>query len=98
MNTPWSLRSYPRSPGRLKPLPPATGPSPYLAGAFRSRQKAGCRPWSAKELNDLVRGLQIGVSVAVIADFMARHEDEVRQKAVELGLLPKRKMVEEAFN
>jgi hypothetical protein len=42
-------------------------------------------------LNDLVRGLQIGVSVAVIADFMARHEGEVRQKAVELGLLPKRK-------
>ena len=45
-----------------------------------------------------MRGLQIGVSVAVIADFMARHEDEVRQKAVELGLLPKRKMVEQAFN
>jgi hypothetical protein len=56
------------------------------------------RPWSAKELNDLARGLQIGVSVAVIADFIERHEDEVRQKAVELGLLPKRKMVEEAFN
>ena len=56
------------------------------------------RPWSAKELNDLAGGLQIGVSVAVIADFMARPEDEVRQKAVELGLLPKRKMVEEAFN
>jgi hypothetical protein len=31
------------------------------------------RPWSAKELNDLVRGLQ------------KRHEDEVRQKAVELA-------------
>jgi hypothetical protein len=29
---------------------------------------------------------------------MARHEEEVRQKAVELGLLPKQKMVEEAFN
>ena len=56
------------------------------------------RPWPAKELNDLVRGLRLGVSVAVIADFMARPEDEVRQKAVELGLLPKRKMVEEAFN
>jgi hypothetical protein len=54
--------------------------------------------WSAEELNDLVRGLQIGVSVAVIADFMERREDEVRQKAVELELLPKRKMVEEAFN
>jgi hypothetical protein len=36
------------------------------------------RPWSAKELNDLVRGLQIGVSVAVIADFMARHAEEGR--------------------
>jgi hypothetical protein len=34
--------------------------------------------WSAEELNDLVRGLQIGVSVAVIADFMARHAEEGR--------------------
>ena len=56
------------------------------------------RPWSIEELNDLARGLQIGVSVAVIADFIKRDADEVRKKAVELGLLPKRKMVEEAFN
>jgi hypothetical protein len=42
--------------------------------------------------------LQIGVSVQIIAEFMERDEDEVRQKAVDLGLLPKRKMIEEAFN
>jgi hypothetical protein len=56
------------------------------------------RPWSAMELDDLEHGLRIGVSIQVIADFIQRDADEVRQKAVELGLLPKRKMVEEAFN
>jgi hypothetical protein len=56
------------------------------------------RPWSAKELNGIQRGLRLGVSVEVIADFMKRDADEVRRKAVELGLLPKREMVEEAFN
>jgi len=39
------------------------------------------------ELDDLEHGLRIAVSVEVIADFIARDVDEVRQKALELGIL-----------
>ena len=57
------------------------------------------KPWSAMELDDLERGLRIGVSIEVIADFIMRDVDEVRQKALELGILPKRKqLAKEAFD
>jgi len=49
------------------------------------------RPWSEIELSDVRRGLKIGVSIEIIADFINRDVDEVRQKAHELGLLPKNK-------
>jgi hypothetical protein len=56
-------------------------------------------PWSAIELDDLEHGLRIGVSIQVIADFIMRDAEEVRQKATELGIFPKRKLLgEEAFN
>jgi hypothetical protein len=48
----------------------------------------GGRPWSEMELDDLERGLRIGVSLEVIADFIARDVKEVQQKADELGILP----------
>jgi hypothetical protein len=45
-------------------------------------------PWSAMELVDLEHGLRLGVSLEVIADFIKRDVDEVREKADELGILP----------
>jgi hypothetical protein len=51
------------------------------------------RSWSAMELDDLERGLRLGVSIQVIADFIMRDVDEVRRKALELGILPKRKQL-----
>jgi hypothetical protein len=67
---------------------------------MRARYKSKDRkPWSATELDDLEHGLRIGVSIEVIADFIKRDLDEVRQKGVELGMLPKRtQLAEEAFN
>jgi hypothetical protein len=47
--------------------------------------------------DDLKHGLRIGVSIEVIADFIKRDVDEVRQKAAELSLLPRRKQLSEAF-
>ena len=49
------------------------------------------RQWSEIELSDVHRGLRIGVSIEIIADFIHRDVEEVRQKAHELGLLPKNK-------
>jgi hypothetical protein len=46
------------------------------------------KPWSATELGDLERGLRLGVSIEIIADFITRDADEVWQKADELGILP----------
>jgi hypothetical protein len=45
-------------------------------------------PWSDTELEDLEHGLRLGVSLEVIADFIARDVDEARQKADGLGILP----------
>ena len=57
------------------------------------------KPWSATELDDLEHGLRIGVSIEVIADFLKRDLGEVREKGVELGMLPKRKeLAEEALD
>ena len=47
--------------------------------------------WSAMELDDLERGLRIGVSIEVLADFLMKDADEIRRKALELGILAKRK-------
>jgi hypothetical protein len=53
----------------------------------------GGRPWSETELDDLERGLRLGVSLEVIAEFISRDVEEVQQKAEELGILPVRKRV-----
>jgi hypothetical protein len=37
------------------------------------------------ELEDVRHGLHIGVSVEVVADFIQRDSDEVRQQAAELA-------------
>jgi hypothetical protein len=56
-------------------------------------------PWSATDLDDLEHGLRIGVSIEVIADFIKREPDDVRQKGLELGMLPKRtQLAEETFD
>ena len=44
-------------------------------------------PWSEMELEDLERGLRLGVSLEVIADFIKRDVNEVHQKADDLGIL-----------
>ena len=48
------------------------------------------RPWSVTELHNLTRGLRLGVSIEVIADFIERDVDDVRQAAAEHGLLLRR--------
>jgi hypothetical protein len=48
------------------------------------------RPWSVTELHDLTHGLRLGVSIEVIADFIERDIDDVRQAAAEHGLLLRR--------
>jgi hypothetical protein len=53
------------------------------------------RPWSVTELRDLTHGLRIGVSIEVIADFIERGVDEVRQAAAEHGLLVRRNRLPE---
>jgi hypothetical protein len=61
--------------------------------------EASSKPWSAVELDDLQRGLRIGVSIEVIADVIERDADEVRRTAAELGLLLRRsQLAEEAYN
>jgi hypothetical protein len=61
--------------------------------------EASSKPWSAVELDDLQRGLRIGVSIEVIADVIERDVVEVRSTAAELGLLSQRScLAEEAFN
>jgi len=47
--------------------------------------------WSKTDLDDLERGMRIGVSIEILADFLTRDVDEIRRKALELGFLPKRK-------
>jgi hypothetical protein len=61
--------------------------------------EASSKPWSAVELDDLQRGLRIGVSIEVIADFIKRDVEEVKSRAAELGFLLQRgRIAEEAFN
>jgi hypothetical protein len=42
------------------------------------------KPWSEMDLVDLRNSLALGRSVAYIADFLCRSEDEVRDKIAEL--------------
>jgi len=44
-------------------------------------------PWSEADISDLKNELAHGRTVAETASFLCRDEDEVRQKAKELGLL-----------
>ena len=44
-------------------------------------------PWSDADISDLKNELDHGRKVAETSSFLCRHEDEVRQKAKELGLL-----------
>ena len=51
---------------------------------------ADCRtgePWSEMDISDLTNELAHGRTMAETASFLCRDEDEVRQKANELGLL-----------
>ena len=45
------------------------------------------KPWSEMDLFDLENGLTRGDTIAELADFLMRREDEVERKAIELGLL-----------
>ena len=44
-------------------------------------------PWSEMDISDLTNELAHGRTMAETASFLCRDEDEVRQKAKELGLL-----------
>ena len=44
-------------------------------------------PWSEMDISDLTNELAHGRTMAETASFLCRDEDEVRQKAEELGLL-----------
>jgi hypothetical protein len=43
-------------------------------------------PWSEMDIADLAYSLAYGYTFAKTASFLCRDEDEVRQKATELGL------------
>ena len=44
-------------------------------------------PWSEMDISDLTNELAHGRTMAETASFLCRDEDEVRQKAKDLGLL-----------
>jgi len=44
-------------------------------------------PWSEMDIADLANSLAYGDTLAATARFLCRDEDEVRQKAKELGLV-----------
>ena len=46
-------------------------------------------PWSEMDISDLTNELAHGRTMAETASFFCRDEDEVRQKAKELGLVEK---------
>ena len=45
------------------------------------------KPWSEMDISDLTHSLDYGDTFAQTASFLCRDEDEVRQKAKELGLV-----------
>jgi hypothetical protein len=44
-------------------------------------------PWSEMDISDLTHCIKVGDTFAQTASFLCRDEDEVRQKAKELGLV-----------
>jgi len=44
-------------------------------------------PWSEMDITDLKDSVAYGDTIAETASFLCRDEDEVRQKAMELGLV-----------
>ena len=44
------------------------------------------KEWSEMDIEDLASSLAYGRTVAEVADFLCRDEDEVREKMKELGL------------
>jgi hypothetical protein len=44
-------------------------------------------PWSVAAIEDLLAGVAHGESLAEIADFLCRSEDQVREEAIALGLI-----------
>jgi hypothetical protein len=48
-------------------------------------------PWSEMDIQDLRASLDFGNTYADAASMLCRDEDEVRQKAKELGLIERRK-------
>jgi hypothetical protein len=84
--------------------PRRLGVSPAGASTCKGEHMAAhmadpAKPWSAVELKDLEHGLRLGVSIAVIADFIERDVEEVRRKAAALGIFPYRAPLgEEAVN
>jgi hypothetical protein len=49
------------------------------------------KPWSEMDIQDLRASLDFGNTYADAARMLCRDEDEVRQKATELGLVERRK-------
>ena len=56
------------------------------SGTERMDANSG-EPWSEMDISDLTNELTHGRTMAETASFLCRDEDEVRQKAKELGLL-----------
>ena len=56
------------------------------SGTERMDANSG-EPWSEMDISDLTNELAHGRTMAETASFLCRDEDEVRQKAEELGLL-----------
>jgi hypothetical protein len=48
--------------------------------------KVTSRPWSELDLSDLMQGFRENLSVADIAGYLLRTEEEVRQKTQQLGM------------
>ena len=46
------------------------------------------KPWSTMDLADLRRSLADGDSIGETARFLCRDVEEIRAKAIELGLIP----------
>jgi len=50
------------------------------------------KPWSEMDIQDLRASLDFGNTIADAASMLCRDEDEVRQKAKELGLVERPKI------
>ena len=61
-----------------------------MAASLREKETAGDanpgEPWSKTDIDDLKASLAFGNGIAATANMLCRDEDEVREKAKELGL------------